>query len=407
MKKHDKIPTYAMPLGQVEFKGIGGFQESFVSELLDSGIKLKKLKTSQGVVTGIVSPIDYRFAAVTARKHGVRLRAGKRKGLYFAALRYSRRAGLYAGFMLFCLILSIGQSTVADIRITGDAPEAQIIEILEECGITRGTPTHGLELSLAEQKIMLEVNDVAWVDVSCVGCRVSVDVHGATPKPEMLDSSQACNIIASRDAVVVDTVVRKGQLIAQRGSGVQKGGLLVSGTVTDGGEHLLYLHANADIIGEFTETREFFVPYNETVKIADGEETRFKYLVFGDDVYPLFFGEAYVVDALYSEQSEKVTLFGSETPFKLITGIFTRYRDIDVTRSDDDCLYELKKQKTDFEENFYGEYEIVSAIEKCLPEKEGIRLIIDYTLRGNIAVQQPIEVKLTAETTEEQPIETQ
>ena len=389
--------TDGLFLGRVEFCGIGGFQERFVSELLENGIKLRKVKASGGRITGVISPLNYRLAAVIARKYGVRLRAGKRKGLYFSALRYSRRAGLYAGFMVFGTILSIGQATVADIRITGDGPEAQIVEILEECGITRGVSSHGLDCSLAEQRIMLEVENVAWVDVSCVGSRVSVNVESGTPKPDIIADDQPCNIISVRDAMVVGTVVRKGQAVTQIGSGVQKGGLLVSGTVADGSGELLYLHANAEVIGEFTETREFFVPYNETVKIADGELTQFRYLAFGEDVYPLFWGQAYAEDSLYSEQTEILDIFGAETPFRLITGTFTKYCDRKVVRSDDDCLRELKRLKESFEENFYPDFDMIDEVEKYLPEKEGIRLVVDYTLRGNIAQAVPIEVEISSD----------
>lgn len=385
---------FSMPLGWVEFSGIGGFQESFISELLEKGIRLKRVNISGGRLSGVISPLDYRTAAAASRRYGVRIRAGKRKGLYFTALRYSRRVGLYAGLMAFFLILSIGKATVADIRITGSAPEAQIIQILEECGITRGAPSHGLDLSRAERRILLEVEDVAWVDVSVSGSRVSVTVEEAVPMPEMLASDVPCNLIATRDAVVMETVVRKGTLITQVGSGVQRGGLIVSGTIVDGGEHLLYRHASADIIGEFTETREFFIPYSETIRIPDGEKTEFKYLVFQDDVYPLFFGNAYVEDALYTEYTQIPQLLRG-TPISIRTGVFTKYRDVEITRTDDDCIAEFRKQKSDFEANFYSEYDIISAVEKCFPEEAGIRFEIDYTLRGNIAEEQPIEIDLS------------
>ncbi len=390
--KHSE--RFSMPLGWVEFSGIGGFQESFISELLEKGIRLKRVNISGGRLSGVISPLDYRTAAAASRRYGVRIRAGKRRGLYFTALRYSRRVGLYAGLMAFFLILSIGKATVADIRITGSAPEAQIIQILEECGITRGAPSHGLDLSRAERRILLEVDDVAWVDVSVSGSRVSVTVEEAVPMPEILASDVPCNLIATRDAMIVEAVVRKGTLITQVGSGVQRGGLIVSGTIVDGGEHLLYRHASADIIGEFAETREFFVPYNETIRIPDGEKTEFNYLVFQDDVYPLFFGKAFVEDALYTEYTQIPQLLRG-TPISIRTGVFTKYRDVEITRTDDDCLAEFRKQKAAFEENFYSEFEIVSAIEKCFPEENGIRFEIDYTLRGNIAEERPIEVDLS------------
>lgn len=383
-----------LTLGYVEFSGIGGFQESFVSELLDSGIKLRRVTVSGGRITGAVSPLCYRKAAVTAKKHGVKLRAGRRGGLYFTALKYSKRAGLYAGLMLFFLIISLGKSTVADIRITGDAPKAQVMDILERCGITKGVSRSGLNLSLAEQKIMLEVKNTAWVDVSCVGCRVIVDVHSGTEAPDIYDPTAPCNIVAARDAQIIETTVRKGRLAAEKGSGIQKGGLLVSGTVPDGSGRILYLHSSAEIIGEFTQTEEFYVPYSETVKLPNGEKTEYKYLVIGDDVYPLFWGEAYAADSLYSEQTEKLAVFGMETPMRLITGTFTKYTYVDIARSDDDCIYEFKKRKADYEENFLSDYEIVSAVEKCTPEEGGIRFAVEYTLRGNIAEEQPIEAAL-------------
>lgn len=391
MKKTERA---SMLLGWVEFSGIGGFQEAFISDLLQKGVRLKKVSVSGGRLSGIISPLDYRIAASVSRRYGVRIRAGRRKGLYFTALRYSRRAGLYAGLMAFFVILSIGKATVADIRITGNAPEAQIIQILEECGITRGVASHGLDLSRAERRILLEVDDVAWVDVSVSGSRVSVTVEEAVPMPEILAADVPCNLVATRDAMIVQAVVRKGTLITQVGSGVQRGGLIVSGTIADGGEHLLYRHASADIIGEFTETQEFFIPYSETIRIPDGEKTEYKYLVFQDDVYPLFFGKAYMEDALYTEYTEIPQLFRG-TPISIRTGVFTKYRDVDITRSDDDCLAEFRKQKSAFEENFYSEYEIISAIEKCFPEEGGIRFEIDYTLRGNIAEEMPIEVDLS------------
>ena len=378
-------------LGWVEFSGIGGFQERFVSELLEDGIRIKRVKLADGRVSGVLSPMHYRTAAVTARKHGVHIRAGRRGGLYFDALRYSKRAGLYVGALVFVMMISVAKSTVSDIKITGEAPTAQVIQILEECGITRGVSTHGLELSLAERRLLLEVRDAAWVDVSLAGCCVSVTVEGGTPAPDILDAATPCNLVSVRDAKIVEAIVRKGTLVAQVGSGVQKGGLLVSGTIADGGEKLLYRHASAEIIGEFSETREFFVPYRETLKRADGEKTEYKYLVFGDDVYKLFWGEAYVEDALYTEQTE-IPQFMRGTPFRIRTGTFTKYRSVEVTRTDDDCLAELKKLKADFEENFYSEYDVVNAVEKYFPQEDGIKLEVEYTLRGDIAREQEIEL---------------
>lgn len=384
--------------GSVEFSGFGGFPERMTSSLLEKGIKLRRLRFGDGTISGVVSPLDYWETAVTARKFGVRIRAGKRRGLYFTLLRYSRRVGLYLGFLAFILLTSVNESRIQDIEIISSgtvtaSQRAQIMTILDECGITQGASSRRLDTTEAERRILLEIPEAAWADITVVGFRAQASVEMGTPQPEMLNSDVPCNIIASRAAAVVDHTVRAGTLVTETGSGVQQGGLLVSGVVTDSAGNTTYKHASAEIIGEFTETEEFFVPYRETVKTPDGEQTEYTWLVFQDDVYPLFFGAADVPDAVYSEQTEPVMLFGQKMPLTLRRGTFTRLRETELVRSADDCTAELARQQTAFEENFFGEYEIISCEKTALPEQDGIRLTAVYTLRGNIAQEQELFVE--------------
>ncbi len=381
-------------LGQVEFSGYGGYPEKMASALIQSGIQLRRLKFGDGTVSGAVSPADYWTVSAAAHRCGVRLRAGKRRGLYFTALRYRRRVGLYLGALAFVMILSVNGSRIQDIEITSSSEltasqRSQIKAILDDCGIRTGSSAR-TDTKTAERRIMLELPEAAWVDISVVGFRVLADVETVTPMPEMQNSDIPCNIVASRAAAIISHTVREGALVTQAGSGIPAGGLLVSGIVTDGAGNVSYRHASADIIGEFTETQEFFVPYRETVQRADGDVTEFTWLQFEDDSIPLFFGSAEVADAVYTEQTEPVMLFGHKTPLTVRRGKFTALRSVEVVRSADDCISELSRRQADFEENFYGEYEIAACEKTLLPEEDGIRLTAVYTLRGNIAQEQEI-----------------
>ncbi|MGN0649593.1 MAG: sporulation protein YqfD [Oscillospiraceae bacterium] len=380
-------------LGYVRFSGIGGFQEQFVSEVMNSNIKIRGIQYSGGIISGAVSPTDYPRTSKIAHKHGVKLKSGERRGLYFLLGKYRSRWGLYLGALVFCAIISVWQYSVADISISGIANRSEVLRILSECGIEKGKICSESALDIAERQLILEIPDAAWVDVSHVGCRITVDVRPEAPVPEITYANQPCNIVAKRSALVVDSVVKRGSAVVNEGSGVPAGALLVSGIVADANGKVSYLHAQADVIGEFTEVREFFVPYHETVSRADGEQTQFKYLVYLNDIYPLFFGEAYVENAVYTEETEAVSLFGVKTPLKITTGTFTKYTAQDITRSGDDCLRVLKQQREQFERNFYSEYEIAACEELCTPEKDGVRLKLTYTLRGNIAQIQPIEIE--------------
>lgn len=373
-----------MNFGLVSFSGLGGFQEKMLSELLDNEIRVYDVRFADGEIFGAVSPLDYYRTAETARKYGVKLRAKERRGPYFTLLKYRRRIGLYLGFVLFCAMLSAFQSQVRDISISGDVRKAQVLNILDECGIGIGAPTYSLNISRAEQMLMLGIENCAWVDVSCVGFRVNVQVEKGIEKPEIEDK-QPRNIVASRPAQIVRQVVRDGMSVVNNGSGVNTGDLLVSGTVPDGRDKIMFVRSDAEMIGEWSETREFFVPYTETVNIADGEQKIFKWLVIGDDEYPLFWGRAEANNSLYKEEKSLVRVFGQETSMLIKTGTFTEYTEKTITRSPEAATAELRKQKENFEQNFYSDYEIKDVTEKFYPTDDGVRLELEYTLQGDIA----------------------
>ncbi len=384
MKKEKRSDLF---FGTVGFSGIGGFQENLVTALLESDIPIRKLKVSGAEISGEVSPFNYYKTALLARKNGVRIRAGKRRGLYFTLYKYRARAGLYVGLLVFILIISVFGTKVLDIQYDGEATASEINPILEECGIGIGKSVSKINFSEAEQRIMLEVPGCAWADVSCEGFRLKIEVHKGIEPPE-LETAEPRNIVASHSAVIISQIVRKGGSVVSVGSGVNEGDLLVSGTVFDGENKTMFIHSDAEIIGEFTETKEFFVPYSETVMRAEGEQKRFSYLIFGDDEYPLFFGRAFAENSLYSEET-KLILNGN---VKIRTEIFTEYVPKEIKRSPENVVSELKKQIALFEENFYNDFDIVTSNERYYPEEDGIRVMVDYTLRGDIA--KPVEIEM-------------
>lgn len=408
MSEHKKTHKrqHGFYLGYAEFSGIGGFAEQFISELMEQNIPLSRVRINGGTVSGRISPAHYFTCARAAKKHGVRLHCTRRRGVYFALSRYKRRVGLYIGALVFTVLLSYWQGQIQDISIAGDVSHSQVREILQECGFEKGAELSGLDFDKARLQLLLRVKDAGWVDVSCEGYRVLVNIQTATDRTEMhIDTDNPTNIVSTRDAVIIDYKVKNGAEAVSRGSAVRKGQMLVSGTMADGAGNIHYEQAEAEVIGEFYETQEFYVPFKETLHRADGEQTQFKYFVFLNDIYPLFVGNAHVDNAVYSEQTEMLRLFGMSTPFYLRTGTFTEYRDVDITRTADDCLRELKNMREDFEDNFYSDYEIVSALEDCRADDNGISLKISYTLRGDICEEREIFISESsaAAPNEEQP----
>ena len=192
--------------GTVGFEGVGGFPEKMVSELLKNGVVMRNVRLLASEISGECSPFTYYKVAKTARKNGVRLRVKKRRGLYFELSRYKTRGGLYAGFLVFVMMISLNKTRVLDIVVTGDAPREQTLKILSECGIEEGAALSGLNFSKAEQRLMLEIENCAWVDVSREGFRVKAEVRKGDEAPEV-EGKNPRNITASRPARIVSMTV--------------------------------------------------------------------------------------------------------------------------------------------------------------------------------------------------------
>lgn len=197
--------------------------------------------------------------------------------------------------------------------------------------------------------------------------------------------------------MIVSQTVRAGTSVVDTGSGVVTGDMLVSGIFPDGGGNILTVRADAEIIGEWEESAEFFVPYEEKIQTADGERKTFKYFVYHDDVYPLFWGKAGAENSVYSEETSSVKIFGAETPFFIKTGTYTAYTEKQITRSPETTVSELTKRRETYEENFFDKYEIISREEKFFPEDNGVTLIVDYVLHGDIA--RPVDIEFDSSDT--------
>ncbi len=387
----DKFSQHSgLYFGSVKFSGIGGFREKMISELLENGISVRNIKFTDVGISGEVSPSDYFITAKTARRNGVKIRSGARRGLYFDLVKYKRRVGIYIGALIFITSLSLWQTRVQDIAVTGDESESIVLSILAESGIVRGAKINGLRLSEAEHRLMLEVENCAWVDVSCEGFRVNARVEKGTEIPEM-ETSEPQNIVASRNAKIVGQIVREGHSEIAYGDEVTAGQLLVSGVFSDGGDGTLVVHSEAEIIGEWQETTEFYVPFREDISVPEGEKTTFKYLVVGGETYPLFFGKAFRENSLYTEETRVVKLFGEQTALKIREGTFTEYVTKTIQRSPETCVSELSEMQKNYEENFLSGYDISSCAEMYFPDENGVKLVLNYVIHGNIARPQPIE----------------
>lgn len=376
---------------------MGGFQEKFISKLIENDIRLFDVKQEKGKLTALAYPSDYEFIARTAVKYKIRIRVIQRKGLYFFLRRYRKRWGIIAGVLSCCAIILIMSQFVWDIQISGNetVPETEILKVLEKEGLSPGVGKFGFDTRSCELSTVNAIEKLSWVSVEREGSRVYVKVgESRSEEAPEIPVDTPCNIIADCDGQLIGAIVHRGKLMTDIGSGVRKGQLLVSGTVNDNGGNIVYVHSDGEFTVRTEQTEEFYLPFKTTVKTSDGEQIHNSYFMIGAFSFPIPWesGSAPSDEYSYSEEIHKLSFFGLETPFKIRRGTYTEYTEKDVTYTNRDLTEMLEREKENYEKNFLSDVKITDEEKTFTPDENGIKLTVKYTLEKSFGEKAPINI---------------
>ena len=166
-----------------------------------------------------------------ARKSGCRVRIIKKCGLPFFLHRFRRRRGFKVGLLFFAVLIVLFTSMIWEIEIRGCSRNVaqQIMKVLDDRDIGKGSFKIGLDPNRIAADILLNVDDVAWAGVQIQGVKMTISVQNIIPRPEVVDEDQYCNLVAERDGLITKIEVLAGTLKVKEGDTVTKGQLLVSG----------------------------------------------------------------------------------------------------------------------------------------------------------------------------------
>lgn len=394
MKRNKKNYGFAY----VRFGGIGGFQEKFLSALIENDIELYDISEDKCVISAIVKASDYFFICKLAKKYAVRIRVIEKHGLYFRLYGYRKRWGLIIGPMCCAVVILILSQFVWDIRITGNEnlSRSQLYSLANDCGIYPGAYVHNFLVSECECKGLADIKLLSWISVEREGSRVYIKVKEREPLVvEEIPPEVPCNIVSDYDCQLISATVKRGVKCAEVGDGIKKGQLLISGAVDNNNDGMIYVHAEGELVARCYQTEEFYLPFTQEKRKPLSENKYTTYFMFGDFSVRSPFDNVEISesdDISYREEYGYVNIFGIKTPLRYKKGIYTFYEKEQVTYRREDVVKQLNQQRADFEANFLRDEKVVSAESEFVSEKDGIRLRVKYTVDRNIGVKQKISL---------------
>ncbi len=225
----------------------------------------------------------------TARKiialsaaRGMAVTASEVRGLPGILWAHRRRVGIPLGMLILCAILFFSGRFVWSIRVEGNESlsDGQVIEELNRCGFSVGTPLEGLNTAILENRVLIFSEKISWISVNLRGTVAHVVIR-ETASPDGEDPSAiASNLIAERAGEIAWFEEVRGNIAVEVGDKVGVGDLLVGGIYGKEDGPLRYTRAAGRVIARTRYPFEIRIPLKYEKKEYTGEEKTEKYLIF-------------------------------------------------------------------------------------------------------------------------------
>ncbi len=324
--------------GYVIIRVTGSDAERFINICVRRGIDVGSVKAADGAFILRVSISDLRTLRPIVRKTGVKIHITDRRGAFMMKRLYGKRYAFFAGALFMIIFFAVTAQFIWVVEIDGvyESSEAQIIEILEQNGIKPGSLKSSLPpISEIKNQLINKTGTVAWAWVYIEGACARVEVYEKRLKPETVDKSQPCDIVAACDGFVQRIDIRNGERVVENETAVSAGDVLISGTVPvfkEGyEERYMQVHAEGDIeaVTYHEKTTEQSL-YHES-RVKTGREKAYYSLEIFGKLFNLFFKEEPDFEnADVSDERHELTL-----PFFGYSGLCLnerRYSEVDVVR---------------------------------------------------------------------------
>lgn len=259
--------------GYVRLKVIGNNTERFISLLKSKEIPVRDLEPMQDGYSFFICRKYVRSLDLIRKKTGTKLSVMEKHGLPYLLFRYRKRKFLILGMLLCIAIVYYGSIFVWDIHVNGTAyyTAEEIQRRIEEEYVALGTRKKEIDCDALEDHLREDFPDISWISCELVGTQLNVVVKETLDGTEVIaEDEKPQDLVAAKDGTIVEIITRNGTPVKKRGDTVQKGDVLISGTIYiyDDYDAVLetdHVTADGDVIAEteYTYSDSFELQYYE------------------------------------------------------------------------------------------------------------------------------------------------
>lgn len=262
-------------LGYVTIEIEGYFIERFMNLCNNQKIFLWNLKRKTSTIMKVnVNISDFKKLKNIARKTKCRVKICDKEGMPFFFHRYKKRKIFLLLFLLVIIEIGVLSNFIWNIEVTGTdkIDKKEIEQLLTENGLEVGKCKIGLSTNEIINQIRLQRDDIAWMGIEINGTNATVKIVEADLKPEIISEKEYCNIIATKDGMIVKVSAQNGTPVVKEGDIITKGSILIGGWLEGKYTGTRYVHANGEVQAKVWYTEKIKVPLKQTKKELTGNE---------------------------------------------------------------------------------------------------------------------------------------
>lgn len=382
-------------IGYVNIVVEGYYIEKFINICRKKDIYLLNLKREKSTLIKADIPVkDFREVAKLAKENKCRIKIKQKKGLPFVLNRYrKRKIFVISLFLVFVALISLSKF-IWNIEIIGNTNIAtsDILEIVKEEGLDIGKLKSKIDAKDIVETIRLKRADISWVGIKISGTNAIIEIVEADAAPQVIDKNEYCNIVSTKDAMIVSANAQNGTLQVKEGDVVKKGTILVSGWLEGKYTGTRYVHATGEVIAKvwYSETARIY--YKQNVKTETGN-TEKKYSLninnFGINFYKKL-SKFEIYDTICTEKKLKISS-NFYLPFKIIEK--TNYEIIKEEKEytkEEATQMATDEAKEKLKEKILNEEDIVNEYINTNESEEYIEIEVIYEVLENIGTEEKI-----------------
>ena len=383
-------------LGYVKVEIEGYYIERFINICQNRKILIWNLKRKKGVKLYFNIGIqDFKKLKQIARKTNCKMKIQKKRGLPFLLHKYKKRKI----FVVFLLVVAIGIYVSSgyiwnvDVQIEENKVIEGITQDLEKLGLKKGVKKSTIESDKMINEIRLKRNDISWIGIDLKGTNAIVKIVKADEKPEIIDSSDYCNIVAKKDGVITNIVAQNGTAVVNVGDEVKKGDILIAGYMEGKYTDKRYVHSLGEVQAKilYKESEKIYFT-QETVRETGNEEKKFqiKFKNFQINFYKTL-SNFKIYDTMYTEKNLKI-FSNFYLPISVVE-ITNKEQVRETTIYNEQEAIELGKQllSKSIEDKIENKENIIQVLVDTNKQEDYIEVFVTYEVLENIEAYQKIQ----------------